>query len=166
MQTKDKKADDNCQPDWNLLEGKSVTYLLVLELDRNVELTVGCKGTCAMQAGSYAYIGSAKRNAKHRLRRHWQGDGRLKWHIDYLRREARSTGFWVFDSTVLAECELASLIAGEQEIEIPVARFGASDCRCPAHLFFGAGVSKLLNRLQNLPGFFYTFPANGMKNKQ
>ena len=55
MQTKDKKTDDNCQPDWNLLEGKSVTYLLVLELDRNVELTVGCKGTYAMPV-SYTHL--------------------------------------------------------------------------------------------------------------
>ncbi|MCE5195806.1 MAG: GIY-YIG nuclease family protein [Negativicutes bacterium] len=165
MQTEDRKALDCCQPDWDFLEGRSVSYALALELDQPIELTVGRKGTYAVAAGSYLYVGSARRNAKHRLRRHWQGDGRLKWHIDYLRREARCCGIWLFDCEVLAECELAALIAAEQEITIPIARFGASDCHCPAHLFGGAGMNQISTFLQNLAGFFYSYQTKVTENE-
>ena len=165
MQTENKKTDDSHQPDWDVLEGRSVSYVLVLQLDDQLELTVGRKGTYALPAGCYAYVGSAKRNAKHRLRRHWQGDGRIKWHIDYLRREARCREIWLFDSSALAECELAALIAAEPEITVPIARFGASDCHCPAHLFGGAGMNRISTRLQNVPGLFYSFQARETQNE-
>lgn len=107
------------------------TYQLHIRLRRARTLQIGRLGRFDFPAGNYVYTGSAKRNIEARVRRHQAQSKKLRWHIDYLLADpdAEITGVELFDQS---ECALNRRTKGS----IPVARFGASDCRrgCGAHL--------------------------------
>ena len=125
------------------------TYALLLRLDRSELIRVGKLGEFTFPAGWYVYVGSARgpgglaaRLARHRRR---MADGkRLRWHVDYLLERARLVEVWSRGGWPSApagrrlECEWARVFADAPGGEIPVPRFGASDCRCPAHLIYFA----------------------------
>ncbi len=111
-----------------------ITYCLLLKLPHTCHIEVGKIGDITFSGGIYAYIGSAKRNAQHRLNRHWMGSGKKKWHIDYLRAQSHPIAVWGFDQTILQECKLADTMECLSMENIP--RFGSSDCHCPSHLYF------------------------------
>ena len=77
------------------------------------------------------YTGSAKRNIEARIARHLRAEKALRWHIDYL---LKAPGVRILEvkRSRRAECALNRAVRGR----IPVAGFGASDCRagCGAHL--------------------------------
>lgn len=110
------------------------TYLLGLRLSCDHELWIGRLGTFAFPAGWYAYTGSALGGLRARLRRHLRQTKALRWHIDYLLARAEPCEVWFVISPRRLECQWASMLATLPGAAIPVARFGASDCRCPAHL--------------------------------
>ncbi|MDZ5811838.1 DUF123 domain-containing protein [Halorubrum sp. AD140] len=115
------------------------TYTLLVELAAPAAIAVGALGEQRLDAGVYAYTGSAlgpggfSRVDRHR--RTARGEhGVRHWHVDHLLghpatridRVVRSVGADV-------ECAVAArLPAG------PVDGFGASDCGCPSHLAAGA----------------------------
>ena len=109
------------------------TYQLLISLGRNLRLKVGALGVLEFPEGTYAYTGSARRSLASRIARHFAGDKRLHWHIDYLlvRPEARVTCVMTFQA---AECEVNQQTPGR----VVAAGFGSSDCRscCGAHLKF------------------------------
>jgi Uri superfamily endonuclease len=125
------------------------TYALLLHLDRPESIRVGRLGEFAFSTGWYVYVGSAHgpgglaaRLARHRRR---AADGKcLRWHVDYLRERAHLVEVWSkggrpsAHSSQRLECEWARVFADAAGAEIPIPRFGASDCRCPAHLFYFA----------------------------
>ena len=120
-----------------LLELKApVTYLLHLRKEQASFLDVGMRPKQFYAAGHYYYVGSARRASGHRLLRHWQGTGALHWHIDYLRRCTKPEGIYTYDAAELTECQLGSLL-GQAGLDV-IARFGASDCNCPGHLYYAA----------------------------
>jgi Uri superfamily endonuclease len=108
-----------------------VTYQLIFELTQAATVTVGRLGTFTFAAGTYCYTGSARRNFEARVRRHLAHDKKLRWHIDYL---LAATGVRVLEirRSCEPECALNQSVRGT----IPVAGFGASDCRagCSSHL--------------------------------
>ncbi|MHC1579765.1 MAG: GIY-YIG nuclease family protein [Candidatus Alkanophagales archaeon] len=108
------------------------TYVLVIRNAADVEVRVGSLGVLLFKRGYYAYVGSAKRNPEARIRRHLRKEKKLHWHIDYL---LGASGVRV--ETVLLldapECTVARILSEHFPC---VERFGASDCRCPSHLFF------------------------------
>ena len=129
------------------------TYALLLRLDDPELIQVGRLGKFAFPAGWYVYVGSARgpgglaaRLARHRRRR---ADGkRLRWHVDYLRERARLVEVWNAVSEQRLECAWARVLAAAPGGEVPVPRFGASDCRCPAHLIhFAAHPVDALSRV-------------------
>ncbi|MBC7237649.1 MAG: GIY-YIG nuclease family protein [Chloroflexi bacterium] len=112
------------------------TYILLLHLPVTQRIIVGRLGELHFPCGYYLYVGSALNGLHHRLRRHLRHDKPLRWHIDYLRREAEIIDIWYALGREHRECPWATALAAWAEVKPHVARFGASDCRCTTHLFY------------------------------
>ena len=115
------------------------TYVLALSLPRRVRLEVGALGQVTLKRGVYLYVGSARGpgGLSARLRRHARPDHRVHWHIDYLRREARPLLALVSFGSGRLECAWARVLESFAANVASAKGFGASDCKCPSHLFFG-----------------------------
>ncbi|CUS95734.1 protein of unknown function DUF123, partial [Candidatus Kryptonium thompsonii] len=59
-------------------------YILLIFVKREVNKVVGKLGVVKFSSGYYAYVGSAKLNFEHRIKRHLLKKKKLFWHIDYL----------------------------------------------------------------------------------
>ncbi len=112
------------------------TYALMLHLPRRVEITVGRLGRFEFPSGWYVYLGSARGpgGLAARVARHRRSSKSLHWHVDYLRRRARPVGVWYALGDERRECAWAEALSSLEGASLPVDGFGASDCRCPAHL--------------------------------
>ncbi|MBM3494942.1 MAG: GIY-YIG nuclease family protein, partial [Armatimonadetes bacterium] len=109
-------------------------YRLWFDFDSDVRVRVGVLGAAHLLAGRYAYTGSALRGIRARVGRHLRGDGPLRWHIDYVLPHARVVHVEAWPNPAITECALnaeALLVPGSV---YALRGFGASDCRCPAHL--------------------------------
>lgn len=113
------------------------TYLLLLWLDRLVELAIGRLGRHTFPAGWYVYVGSALGGLGPRLRRHARRVKPRHWHVDALREVAALVAVVVRVGTERQECAAAARLARVPGASRPVRGFGASDCRCPGHLVYG-----------------------------
>lgn len=111
------------------------TCLLVLYLAEQATCQVGRLGTIVFRAGWYVYVGSALGGLGPRLRRHARSQKPRHWHIDALREIAPLVRVAVHVGTERVECSIAARVAALPGAARPVARFGASDCRCLSHLF-------------------------------
>lgn len=111
------------------------SYLLVLRLSKQRPIRVGALGVVTFPPGLYVYSGSAMGpgGLRARLGRHWRGGSRRRWHVDYLREQAPVAAAAFVTGRERAECRWAALLAGLGGAMV-CAGFGASDCRCPAHL--------------------------------
>jgi Uri superfamily endonuclease len=116
-------------------------YALVMRLDRRRRIRIGGLGPCDFEPGWYVYAGSARGagGIRARVARHLREDGRDKprhWHIDYLRAAARVVDVWTCTDPAVSEHDVTRALLGEPGAAVPVAGFGAHDCRagCPAHL--------------------------------
>lgn len=112
------------------------TYILMLWLDNPARLTIGRLGESGFSAGWYAYTGSAfgSGGLRGRLKHHLAPVRKAHWHIDYLRSAAPVQEVWYLASQNLYEHDWATILSVMPGAVIPVARFGASDCRCSSHL--------------------------------
>lgn len=118
------------------------TYVLLVRLDRDINIAVRSGSRFALAAALYAYVGSARGpgGLAARLGRHFRRQKRRHWHVDYLlgclsETSADAPASWAIcfgDS--LAECDLARLVAAVPGCR-PVPGFGCSDCACTSHLF-------------------------------
>jgi Uri superfamily endonuclease len=110
--------------------------VLILRLPRHATIRVGRLGRFRFPPGWYAYVGSARGpgGLAARLSRHLRLSKPLRWHIDYLRAHAQPTEIWYTVGIQKRECAWARAMAELPGASIPVPRFGASDCCCPAHL--------------------------------
>ena len=132
------------------------TYVLLLEVPRALTIPVGRLGPVEFAAGRYAYVGSALGGLAGRLGRHLRREKRRHWHIDYLLERAGVVGVIVAQTGERLECEVARALGERYEV---VPRFGASDCRCPGHLFRGddglkAAVESIMRGLGMEPGLW------------
>lgn len=108
-------------------------YVLVIELSRNLDISIGSLGTRSFSAGNYVYVGSAQNGLDKRLKRHLGNNKKIFWHIDYLLSQTGVQVKRVFYKYAprKTECETAAnlLQHGTQ-----IWGFGSSDCRCNSHL--------------------------------
>ncbi len=115
-------------------------YVLLVDLGQSTQAKVGALGDFIFAPGTYLYVGSARRNAKQRVQRHFAKTKKIRWHIDYLTSTAavRSMGALTVRHPTLTECELNGVIGALRGVTAPIPHFGASDCRagCPAHLWY------------------------------
>jgi len=114
------------------------TYLLLLQVAEQAARQVGRFGQVIIQPGWYVYVGSARGGLGARLRRHARTGKRRHWHIDALGEVARLARIPVRVGGGRLECAAAAHVAALPGAACPIARFGASDCRCPAQRFFFA----------------------------
>lgn len=114
-------------------------YALDLKLPHPTRCTVGALGTWTFPTGHYVYVGSAwgPGGLRARVGRHLRGTQRPRWHIDYVRTYATPIALWLAPD-VREECAWAAHLSQHQGARIIAPRFGASDCRCAAHLFYFA----------------------------
>lgn len=108
-------------------------YLLILSLLKDITLEVGALGKVSFSSGHYIYVGSAMKNLSKRIARHKRMRKRIFWHIDYFRAAARFQRAIAIHSEDDLECDIARDL--KEIADWYVARFGASDCSCPSHLF-------------------------------
>ncbi|MEW6356739.1 MAG: GIY-YIG nuclease family protein [Planctomycetota bacterium] len=113
--------------------GDRGSYLLLLYLKRQRNITIGGLGTVKFTNGYYIYVGSAMRNLSARIARHLRKRKRLYWHIDYLLQVADSVTPLPIRSSEKMECRIAEALASL--LPPGPEGFGSSDCNCPTHLF-------------------------------
>lgn len=113
------------------------TYALGLRLPRPGALQIGALGFWQFPAGDYVYVGSAwgPGGLAARVGRHLRGDGKPHWHIDTLRPHTSPITVWAAPQ-VRRECDWAAVLLKLPSASVIVPRFGASDCRCAAHLIY------------------------------
>jgi Uri superfamily endonuclease len=114
------------------------TYILVLESHFTREIRIGSLGIVHILPGFYLYVGSAfgPGGLRARLSHHLKSAPKPHWHIDYLRNEVELKIIGYNSSPEKLEHKLAEYLGSLPVLTIPLPRFGASDCRCPAHLFY------------------------------
>jgi sugar fermentation stimulation protein A len=112
----------------------SGVYIAVFYLPIERNITVGRKGRYRFRPGMYFYVGTAQKNLTARIERHARKHKSLRWHIDYLSTKASMMGAIIVPGLRERECQLAAELAGLYDLAVP--GFGASDCRCPGHLFY------------------------------
>ena len=107
------------------------SYQLLIDVTQPLRCAIGLLGIFDFAPGRYSSTGSAKRNFEARIARHLRRNKALRWHIDYL---LMAPGVRIIEvkRSRRDECALNRSVRGR----IPVAGFGASDCRegCGAHL--------------------------------
>lgn len=110
-------------------------YILVVSVEKNIEVTVGSLGNVSFNKGFYAYVGSAQINLEKRIERHLRKNKRRFWHIDYLlcNDEVKAVKVFWKKAGKSEECLIAKKLL---DIAIPILDFGCSDCRCISHLFW------------------------------
>lgn len=114
------------------------SYVLILHLAQPVTITVGKLGTFEFAAGWYAYAGSAlgPGGLAARLAHHHRREKSFHWHVDYLLAHAELIEMWWAVDSKRKECMWASALRSIPGGRVPVANFGASDCRCLTHLVY------------------------------
>lgn len=114
------------------------TYILLLELAEDRTVPIGRLGAFDLQCGWYTYVGSAfgSGGLRGRLKHHLTPPARPHWHIDYLRAAATVREVWTIASPTPYEHVWAGQLLTLPGATFPIPRFGASDCRCPAHLIY------------------------------
>jgi Uri superfamily endonuclease len=107
-----------------------------LYLHRARRIRVGSLGVIVFEPGHYAYVGSAfgPGGIRARLGRHFRRHKKTRWHIDYLSGVSQVQGAWVSYGSQRLEHHWAGVLQGLAGAWPPIARFGASDCRCRTHL--------------------------------
>jgi len=142
-------------------KAKGGTYALLLRLEGPEEIVVGRLGKFAFPLGYYLYLGSALGGLRNRLARHSRPEKKLRWHIDYLLQRARLIEVWSMASgerlvtsarsrpgpnssysdwaaSACQECLWAEVARNLPGAQVPIPRFGSSDCHCPSHLVYFA----------------------------
>ena len=114
------------------------TYALILRSTKTSKLLVGTLGEMQVQPGFYVYVGSAfgPGGLQGRLSHHLKPPVSPHWHLDILRQAAEVVDVWVLEGPEKREHAWARALCAWPECSIPLPRFGASDCRCPAHLVY------------------------------
>lgn len=121
-------------------------YTLIILVNTKNRLKVRKLGYFNFKKGYYAYTGSAlgagATSLKRRVARHLKKEKPKNWHIDFLlaNKNVKVTAVIAAESNVNRECQINNLIKNIQGASVPVAGFGASDCKqnCKSHLvYFG-----------------------------
>jgi Uri superfamily endonuclease len=116
-------------------------YVILMQLDKVSDISAG-KRRFHLESGFYGYVGSALSGLERRVARHLRTDKRSHWHIDYLLNVAKVTDVICGETVESKECALAEIFSRR----LPAVNgFGASDCKCPSHLFYCRDQNDLKN---------------------
>lgn len=118
------------------LARRAGTYVLVLRVTAPAHLNIGRLGLVNLKPGYLLYVGSAfgPGGLAVRVAHHVRPDKRRHWHIDYLTCRFGVDEVWFSYDMQRREHQWAALLAELAGSSLPWPGFGASDCRCTAHL--------------------------------
>lgn len=133
------------------------TYVLISQLPYSMAISVGELGNLDFGAGHYGYVGSALGGLKQRVGRHMKSEKKIHWHIDHFLLRARAVDVIAAESQKKMECLVAKELSKRFK---PVKGFGASDCDCESHLFYGPDLYGLQRAVLE------AFKAVGLKPKR
>ncbi len=131
------------------------TYILVVFIQKNIELNIGALGSIKFKKGFYFYIGSAMANSGsttliNRVRRHISPSEskKIHWHIDYLLKSKYTFVYclYLIPSFQNLECLIANELLNISDGYIN--KFGSSDCLCKSHLLYFKEFKPLKRLLQ------------------
>jgi Uri superfamily endonuclease len=140
------------QQDWMMtvadlasLGSRPGTYALVCPSACAAEIPVGRLGALVIRKGFYIYVGSAfgPGGIRARVARHVSQSLSPHWHVDYLWPALRIGEIWYSHDPMRREHAWVHILRRVTGCSVPLRRFGASDCRCEAHLLFFAQVPLL-----------------------
>jgi len=142
-----RKIPDNLESIARDLKG---AYILEFEFTMShspICLEVGKLGNIVLEKGYYYYIGSARGGLRGRLIRHFTGEGKVHWHIDYLTKLIMPVRAFYVVSEKKIENKLALILS---RICTPMVKgFGSSDVRSSVtHLFYSKKQMKFLRELR------------------
>ena len=109
-------------------------YHLLLHLPKLAHIRVGRLGVCTFPRGWYVYTGSAMNGLEARVARHRRRRKKGHWHSDYLLRHAEIVEVVTVRTRRRIECARSRRVLSLPGAQVVVKGFGASDCRCEAHL--------------------------------
>jgi Uri superfamily endonuclease len=132
------------------------TYMLVLNAQTEREVTIGKLGRFSIKPGYYVYSGSAfgPGGLRARIGHHLRQSSKPHWHIDFFKQDFDITEVYYISGKKCYEHRWAETLQSRPDAAIPIPRFGASDCKCPAHLFF----------FERRPDLLKILRATGIKN--
>jgi Uri superfamily endonuclease len=135
------------------VETQPGTYALVLSAKASGLVRIGRLGGLRLQSGFYVYVGSAlgPGGVRARLAHHLGPSIRPRWHIDYLRLRTSLEEVWYCHDRLSWEHQWARHLGTQPGVSIPLAGFGASDCRCESHLYFFRSRPSRNDFVQSLP---------------
>ncbi len=149
----------NCDKGYRLdtnLPSTPGSYAIVMFNPYQRKLTIGALGCQSFSPGCYIYVGSAQGpgGLQSRVGRHLDHTAMKPshWHIDALTSKFEITEVWWVVSRRNVECLWAGWLNEVLCRHAP--NFGASDCRCPGHLFFTADQGGSSDALNSLRGSF------------
>jgi Uri superfamily endonuclease len=116
------------------------TYVLLIHVPYDVQISIGALGDLELEAGYYAYVGSALGGLEQRVERHLSDDKKIHWHIDHLLTRGKVIDIIQGETTERKECAVAVELAKHLK---PIAGFGSSDCKCESHLFYSPDFNEL-----------------------
>ncbi len=132
------------------------SYVLLIELNKDLNIVIGSLGSIFFKKGFYVYIGSALNGIEKRIQRHIRKGKKIHWHIDYFLIYAKIIDIFYKESKTRYECDIAKTFNGKLQ---NIQNFGCSDCKCKSHLFYG-DKSKILEIISNINIKKYSFNAN------
>jgi len=116
--------------------------IYILELFAEKDFTISAKKfiDVTFPKGYYYYIGSAQKNLKSRIARHFKKEKIIHWHIDHLtsHESIRIINYYIIeDAEKNIEAEIANNFAVDFEAQAAVNGFGNSDTKeTETHLFY------------------------------
>jgi Uri superfamily endonuclease len=120
----------------NELTREPGTYALGFSLPRAARIRAGALGERELGPGVFVYVGSAfgPGGLRARVMRHLRGAAKRHWHVDSLRAVAAPEIVAVCAAPARLECAWVAALRRRAGARAPWPNFGASDCRCEAHL--------------------------------
>jgi len=131
------------------------SYVLLIELDKDLNIVIGGLRNIFFKKGFYVYIGSALNGIEKRIQRHIRKGKKIHWHIDYFLIYANIIDIFYKETNTRFECDIAKNFNVKLQ---SIQNFGCSDCKCKSHLFYG-DKSEILEIISNINMKKYSFNA-------
>lgn len=141
------------------------TYSLVLILETEQHIEIGKLGNFLFKKGYYVYNGSAL-GGFGRVRYHLKENKSKRWHIDYLLDKAKLIKIITSETNKNQEHDISKSLARRKDAEIPVIKFGSSDCNkgCFSHLVYFKKIPEVEDTYERLGLKYVIFEKADFKN--
>ncbi len=133
-------------------------YILIIRVEKDVNIKVGSLGYVPLRKGLYVYCGSARGKGalclRHRILRHLKRRKKVRWHIDYIlsNDNVKIVGIVYTITRVNMECTFATKLLETGKFLIVKRRLGSTDCKCPSHFlgYLGDSIRDLVNLITSI----------------